>query len=282
MKKIILFLLFIVVVSCNKENNSKVNTTTNDPFKNIYGNWVGISISNDTTNNEFDEPQKMNLRLKKIDNNIVYGQIIIAGTIRAIKGKMDTTKNGLKFTLKGMFENKNSGQFIFTIRKDSLSGTWIGMGPKSRVSKREYKLTKQEFEYNPKAKLPLDEEYIDFTNVKIDTTKTENEYEFENNEMYRSASEVVCSLNASTTKLEEKHLKNLKKLELEIIRNTIYARHGYAFKNKSMRQFFDGIDWYVPVSNNVTKELTFLEKENITLLEKFEKYATDNYANFGR
>ena len=74
----------------------------------------------------------------------------------------------------------------------------------------------------------------------------------------------------------------MKKLELEIIRNTIFARHGYAFKKKSYRQFFDFVDWYIPVSNNVANKLTSIEKANINLLERFEQYAKDNYDSFGR
>jgi hypothetical protein len=77
-------------------------------------------------------------------------------------------------------------------------------------------------------------------------------------------------------------LSRIQKLELEIIRNTIFARHGYTFKKKSFRQFFDPIDWYIPVTDNVSNKLTLLEKKNILLLNRFQKYAEDNYDSFGR
>ncbi|MNV77054.1 hypothetical protein D3C71_1704460 [compost metagenome] len=99
---------------------------------------------------------------------------------------------------------------------------------------------------------------------------------------YRSASPAVFTVNASKQKLTEKDLKNLKKLDLEIIRNTIFARHGYAFTKPSIRQFFEPVDWYVPISKDVTADLSPLEKDNIALLTRFEKYATDNYDTFGR
>jgi hypothetical protein len=38
----------------------------------------------------------------------------------------------------------------------------------------------------------------------------------------------------------------------------------------------------VPISSDVTKELSQLERGNIALLMRFEKYATDNYDHFGR
>jgi hypothetical protein len=129
-----------------------------------------------------------------------------------------------------------------------------------------------------------DEFYVDYYSSKKDTIKEiiDDEEEVYYGELYRSASDVITKLNASKTVLTEEDLKNLKKLELEIIRNTIFARHGYAFKKKNYRQFFDFVDWYMPVSNNVTSALTAVEKENIKLLERFEQYAEDNYDTFGR
>lgn len=82
--------------------------------------------------------------------------------------------------------------------------------------------------------------------------------------------------------MTETDLKNLKKLELEIIRNTIFARHGYTFKKKAVRQFFDPVDWYVPMYDDVQDKLTTLELKNIALLNRLEKYAEDNYDTFGR
>lgn len=53
-------------------------------------------------------------------------------------------------------------------------------------------------------------------------------------------------------------------------------------RKKSYRQFFDSVEWYIPVSENVDAKLTALEKANIKLLERFEQYAEDNYDSFGR
>ena len=102
------------------------------------------------------------------------------------------------------------------------------------------------------------------------------------NTVYRSATDAVYKINASKEKLTEKRIKNLRKLDLEIIKNAIYARHGYSFKKQTYRNFSEYTDWYVPVSNNVDAELTPLEKENIVLLSRFTKYAEDHYDTFGR
>ena len=53
--------------------------------------------------------------------------------------------------------------------------------------------------------------------------------------------------------------------DLEVMRNSIYARHGYSFRNRRMRFLFDQlVDWYMPVSVNITGELTDLEKRTST------------------
>jgi hypothetical protein len=145
-------------------------------------------------------------------------------------------------------------------------------------------LTKQKFKYNPKAMLPSELSYIDYSKSKIDTTKevVDGVEETYYDEMFRSASEAILHLNASTMVLKEKDLKNLKKLDLEIIRNTIFARHGYTFKKKSFRQFFDSVDWYIPLKENVYRELTPIEQRNIVLINRLQKYAEDHYDSFGR
>ncbi len=34
---------------------------------------------------------------------------------------------------------------------------------------------------------------------------------------------------------------------MEIIKNAVFARHGYAFKKQTYRSFFEQTDWYIPV-----------------------------------
>ncbi|WP_435524420.1 YARHG domain-containing protein [Chryseobacterium indoltheticum] len=69
---------------------------------------------------------------------------------------------------------------------------------------------------------------------------------------------------------------------MEIIKNAVFARHGYSFKKQTYRNFFEQTDWYIPVSNNVDSELSPMEKDNVALLNRFIKYAEDKYDSFGR
>lgn len=134
--------------------------------------------------------------------------------------------------------------------------------------------------------LPTEMEYVDWSDHKmvaqLDTLEDGSVDSLGANTFYRSASEQIFKLNASTALLKEEDVKNLRKLDLQIIKNTIFARHGYAFKKQTFRNFFDPVEWYVPVKNNVDNDLTAIENKNIVLLDRFTKYAEDNYDAFGR
>lgn len=289
MKKTLALLLVILVISCKKEKSEIATLTTNeDLHTELYGNWVGDFVAKvyDTTSN-FVYVNKINIVIKKIEGNKVFGQSIVAGNSRPIAGEFRQVADSLIFTMKEPGDKKDDGKFEFSIKNNVLNGTWFANNKKQAVTQRTFKLKKQSFEYNPNLMLPEDEAYIDYYSEKIDTiveTQTDSTTVPETyyQETYRSAGDVITKINSSTKKLTENDLKNLKKLELEILRNTIYARHGYTFKKKSYRQFFDSVEWYIPVSENVDAKLTALEKANIKLLERFEQYAKDNYDSFGR
>ena len=289
MKKALALVLVILVISCKKEKSEIATLTTNeDLHTELYGNWVGDFVAKvyDTTSN-FVYVNKINIVIKKIEGNKVFGQSIVAGNSRPIAGEFRHVADSLIFTMKEPGDKKDDGKFEFYIKNNVLNGTWFANNKKQAVTQRTFKLKKQSFEYNPNLMLPEDEAYIDYYSEKIDTiveTQTDSTSVPETyyQETYRSAGDVITKINSSTKKLTENDLKNLKKLELEILRNTIYARHGYTFKKKSYRQFFDSVEWYIPVSENVDAKLTALEKANIKLLERFEQYAEDNYDSFGR
>ena len=183
--------------------------------------------------------------------------------------------------------NKSDGRFEVILNKDSISGNWAAY-KKTAVNApvKKLKLIKKNFVYNPNFMLNENSELIDWENPKDfvekytdeETGKTESYTTSKN----RIASDEVFKINASKQKLKEKDLKNLRKLDMEIIKNSVFARHGYSFKKPTYRYFFEQTDWYIAVSNNVDNELTKIEKENIVLLNRFIQYAEDKYDQFGR
>jgi hypothetical protein len=75
---------------------------------------------------------------------------------------------------------------------------------------------------------------------------------------------------ASTSYLSSEQLKYLSPFELKIMRNEIFARHGYIFKTPEMKNYFNTQNWYYGRFTNVDNQLTQIEKENIQLIKSYE------------
>ncbi len=58
--------------------------------------------------------------------------------------------------------------------------------------------------------------------------------------------------------------------DLKIMRNEIFARHGYIFKTSDMIQHFSEQSWYRPLNNDVTAYLSKIEKENVNFIKQYE------------
>ena len=311
MKKIALIItVSLLVFSCKdtkkevakvEDSTTKIDTIStkeipdNPAYKHLYGNWVGEFMASEFEGDEgFTYNTLLNLKIDKIDpSNKVYGTSIVSGNIRPFEGTLKETDSTLYVQLNEPGDDKYDGVFKinFTKGQDSIKGIWLANDKKLKVTKRDLLLTSRVFKYNPNNNFKKLDDYTDdiglvdwenYKNMKQKYTDDEgksNEYDVTKQ---RYSSQAIYKLNASTQKLTEKQLKNLQKLDLEILRNAVYARHGFTFKNKTARQFFNDEAWYVPMYGDIEKELTPLEKENIALLQRFEKYATDNYLQFGR
>jgi len=59
--------------------------------------------------------------------------------------------------------------------------------------------------------------------------------------------------------------------DLRILRNTIYAKHGYIFKLKDLQEHFKKFKWYKGTKENVDGELTENEKRVIRIISATEK-----------
>lgn len=88
--------------------------------------------------------------------------------------------------------------------------------------------------------------------------------------------------DASQRLLKPEDVENLMKEDLEFMRNEIFARHGYCFNKKHLRQQFEMQDWYVPNTVDIKGFLTDIEKKNIALIKRYEKYAEEYGDEYGR
>ena len=75
---------------------------------------------------------------------------------------------------------------------------------------------------------------------------------------------------SSDRRLGRGDVANVNKSDLKVMRNEIFARHGYIFKSPDMRYHFQNEPWYSPKYDDVTSFLTEIEKENIDLIKRYE------------
>ncbi len=77
---------------------------------------------------------------------------------------------------------------------------------------------------------------------------------------------------ASQRLLTADELKKYSKAELKIMRNEIYARHGYIFiAGREMDQYFRTQSWYQPKYKDVNKMFSDIERKNIQTISAAEK-----------
>ncbi len=77
--------------------------------------------------------------------------------------------------------------------------------------------------------------------------------------------------DASIRNLSSSELSGYSKRELKLMRNEIFARHGYIFKTDDMKKHFSSKQWYEPKYNDVNSMLTDIEQQNIKTIQQLEK-----------
>ena len=74
-------------------------------------------------------------------------------------------------------------------------------------------------------------------------------------------------------RLNESDLSDFDSDELRVLRNTVYARHGYIFKSKDLQDYFAAFSWYTPVIDDgaaVFNLFSEIEKYNIEFIKRHE------------
>jgi hypothetical protein len=255
-----------------QQQTAQQTATTNQEA--ISGFYVGMFNAEEFKENKKPSyANKINIAIDKIGSGKIEGHSIVAGNSRPFSGT--TTQNGNIFTVeaKEPGDDKYDGTFSFTLDTDkkAITGTWISNDKKLSVTKRSYDLEQKNFTYNKDLGLTEEVLYQEL----YDTYKEEDG-------TFEIPTESILTTNASNTLLKSSDVANFYKGDLEIIRNVIYARHGYSFQNRKMRYLFDQVEWYIPVSIDITADLTDIEKKNIDLLKRYEKHATKYYDSYGR
>ncbi len=272
--------------------------TTITKHEDLLGYWVGNFEAVDQSNGEavsesdyqYNYRKKLTFSIDQIKGLQIEGHSVVGGNIRPFKGQIQETSTGYSISVKEPGDDKYDGVFDFSIKKNDsiMTGNWNVFNPENtKIDARSAELTKKFFNYNPNA--ALDYRFIDYeknksekvTYTETDSTGKEYEEAYEESS-YFTTSEKVFDINPSTQKVTDKIAQELSKADLMILRNLIFARHGYAFRDKKLRSYFDNFSWYMPVYSDVTKELSAIEKQNIKTFLRFEKNAKEYYDVFGR
>ncbi len=250
----------------------------------LLGYWVGMldpdqevttSVTGEINTSNFRK--KITIAIDDIRGSKVTGYSIVAGNMRPLAGTIVKQGNTFNFSVREPGDDKDDGVFEFSVDENNtiLTGTWKANSDKVAVSKRKYALVKRTFRYNPDDKL--------VTNGRVSYWRKPGESNKDDlDPSYFSTTSDVYQYNASAALLSKDVVANLKKGDIFILRNSIYARHGYSFKNQQLRTYFDREPWYVPVSVNVDNDLTAIEKKNVEMLLRYEQNAKAYYNKFAR
>lgn len=253
------------------EGAVEVPVKTGNP---ILGSYVGLfEAKTYDANQNISWSNKITVFLDSITGDRLYGHSVVAGNARPFSGTLSRQGRDYQAEVREPGDDRYDGQFSMTIDPEGkkLNGNWRSF-KKLGVSERKYELERREFRYDPKLTLPEEAGWADLYNT-YDEKIGKAEF----------LTADVTKYNASVRQLKKEDVENLYRADLEVIRNAIYARHGYSFKNRRMRYIFDAyVDWYMPVSVDIRDQLTELEKQNVELLKRYEEHAARYYDEYGR
>jgi hypothetical protein len=256
-------------------------------LKDLNGYWVGdfepdTSVGGVRLRNEISgDVNKINISIDTIDGEKVSGHSVVAGNFRPFKGTLEKDGSIYKFSVKEPGDDKYDGAFDFSITEGDrfLNGTWKANNS-IRISARKYNLSKKLFHYDANQKIEA-YRYMDIDKKKAEAYKDDDGKTYTDT-AYLSTTDDIDKYNPSADLLNKDQVANFKKADIIILRNSIYARHGYSFKKWQLREYFDEQPWYIPISTDVKAQLTPIEKQNISLLLRYEKHAKEYYDTFGR
>ena len=187
---------------------------------------------------------KITLLITKVGSDSIAGRSIVGGNDRPFNGTYNLDNGVYTISAKEPGDHKDDGVFNFSISRANLNEVSGSWKPNDpKKPAKEYSLQRKVFEYR---------------------------------------TDVGDFPEASQRLLKAADVENMMKEDLEFMRNEIFARHGYCFNKKYLRQQFEMQDWYVPNTVDIKGFLTEIEKKNIALIKRYEKYADEYGDAYGR
>lgn len=76
----------------------------------------------------------------------------------------------------------------------------------------------------------------------------------------------------SSRLLTEEDIKGFSKSDLSIMRNEIFARHGYIFQDPMLQEHFSQMPWYTPQQDDISQiTLSSVEQNNVLFIQRYEQ-----------
>jgi hypothetical protein len=255
-----LFFVILITAGCmagckdKQADTPETEKAAQQPVQTSYvvtGSWVGM-FEPDKIVYVYDKKtedsvpvtaNKLTLFINKLANGDISGYSVCAGNERKCIGSYEEEGDKIKAVLQEPGDNKYDGVFELEIGKNERTLTGKWTPYNKTQTGRHFSLERKDFKYN---------------------------------------SSLGEFPQASQRMLTADDINNMYKEELRQMRNEIYARHGYSFKLRDMRNLFDSQDWYIPVSTDVRNKLSAIEVKNEKLIKNFEQYAEESYDDYGR
>ncbi len=101
----------------------------------------------------------------------------------------------------------------------------------------------------------------------------EDEYDDDFPESSMQTNQASDAYPYASYRLTENDLSGKSRWELEVMRNTIYARHGYRFKRDDLMNHFQQYSWYSPVTRDaeaIWRSFNATEQYNVTFIKSHE------------
>ena len=116
---------------------------------------------------------------------------------------------------------------------------------------------------------------------KFETTDGATEFKVSSNWTGESTTKGADSSDDEYEWLSERQINSddvegMSKDELRILRNFIFARHGYIFKSADLAEYFSKFEWYTPRSHDVYNELSSIERQNVDQIKIYEQSGTSS------
>jgi hypothetical protein len=151
-------------------------------------------------------------------------------------------------------------------KSDTVSSSDIANKNKElELKQKELELKEKELEFQKdKDAYERDRELVEEREVQV---RKDNNY---NKNSYTSSYAFGDFPITALRRLTDYDISGLSRTTLQIMRNEIFARHGYIFSRDDLSDYFNRKAWYTPSKYNVEKELSDIEKYNVNFIKSYE------------